>query len=85
MRLLKLTLLLRKENPDAVILSGAAFAITISTLIRFVCHLDQGPIAINMLPLGVIFAFVFWRWRLLWPLVVAHGVIDLLGLMPQAQ
>jgi membrane protease YdiL (CAAX protease family) len=65
--------------------SGAAFAITVSAIIRFVCHLDQGPIAaIGILPLGIIFALVYWRWRLVWPLVVAHGVMDFLGLMPQS-
>jgi membrane protease YdiL (CAAX protease family) len=65
--------------------SGAAFAITLSAIVRFVCHLDQGPIAaIGILPLGIIFAIVYWRWRLVWPLVVAHGVMDFLGLMPQA-
>lgn len=61
--------------------AGAAFAITVSALIRFVCHLDQGPIiAVTILPLGLIFAAVYWRWRLVWPLVVAHGVMDFLGL-----
>lgn len=65
--------------------NGAAFAITVSAIVRFVCHLDQGPIAaIGILPLGIIFALVYWRWRLVWPLVVAHGVMDFLGLMPQA-
>jgi uncharacterized protein len=64
--------------------SGAAFAVTLSAIVRFVCHLDQGPIAaIAILPLGLIFAAVYWRWRLLWPLVVAHGFMDFVGLMPQ--
>jgi uncharacterized protein len=62
--------------------SGAAFAITASAIVRFICHLDQGPIAaIAILPLGLIFAAVYWRWRLLWPLIVAHGVMDFVGLM----
>lgn len=61
--------------------AGPAFAITLSAVIRFVCHLDQGPIiAVTILPLGLIFAAVYWRWRLVWPLVVAHGVMDFLGL-----
>jgi len=63
--------------------SGAAFAITLSAAVRFVCHLEQGPIAaVVILPLGIIFAVVYWRWRLVWPLVVAHGVMDFLGMMP---
>lgn len=63
---------------------GAAFAITLSALIRFVCHLDQGPIAaVTILPLGLLFAFVYWRWGRLWPLVVAHGAFDFMSMMPQ--
>lgn len=63
---------------------GAAFAVTLSAVIRFICHLEQGPItAVTILPLGLIFAIVYWRWRLVWPLVIAHGVMDFLGLMPR--
>ncbi|HET7435165.1 MAG TPA: CPBP family intramembrane glutamic endopeptidase [Thermoanaerobaculia bacterium] len=66
--------------------SGAAFAITLSALIRFLCHLDQGPIAaVTILPLGLIFAAVYWRWKRVWPLVVAHGMMDFLGMMPSSQ
>lgn len=65
--------------------AGAAFAVTLSAIVRFICHLDQGPIvAVTILPLGIIFAAVYWRWRLVWPLIVAHAVMDFLGLMPQA-
>lgn len=64
---------------------GAAFAITLSTAIRFLCHLEQGPITtVTILPLGLLFAFVYWRWRLLWPLIVAHGVMDFMGMMPSS-
>jgi len=64
--------------------SGAMFAITLSATVRFVCHIEQGPIsALTILPLGIIFAAVYWRWRLVWPLVIAHGVMDFLGMMPQ--
>lgn len=63
--------------------NGAAFAITLSAAIRFVCHLEQGPIAaLTILPLGLLFAAVYWRWRLVWPLIVAHAVMDFAGLMP---
>jgi membrane protease YdiL (CAAX protease family) len=63
--------------------SGAAFAITLSATIRFICHLEQGPItATTILPLGIIFAAVYWRWRQVWPLIVAHGVLDFLGMTP---
>lgn len=62
---------------------GAAFGITFSAIVRFVCHLYQGPIAaITILPIGLIFAAVYWRWRRLWPLVIAHAVMDVYGLAP---
>lgn len=63
---------------------GAAFMITLVTAIRFACHLDHGPIAaVTILPLGLLFAFVYWRWRRLSPLVFAHVAMDVLGLMPR--
>jgi membrane protease YdiL (CAAX protease family) len=39
--------------------------------------------ALTILPLGLVFAMVYWRWRLVWPLIVAHGVMDFMGLMPE--
>jgi membrane protease YdiL (CAAX protease family) len=61
---------------------GAALAITTSTLLRFLYHLYQGPLAsISILPLGLLFGAVFWRWRNLWPLIVAHTVANLVVLM----
>lgn len=70
-------------NLEAARPSGAAFAITLSAAVRFICHLDQGPIsAVTILPLGLIFAVVYWRWRVVWPLIVAHGVMDFVGMLP---
>ncbi len=77
-------LLVVAYNLEAAKGSGAAFAITLSAAVRFICHLEQGPItAVTILPLGLIFAFVYWRWRLVWPLVVAHGLLDFMGMMPR--
>lgn len=71
-------------NLEAAKPHGAAFAVTLSAAIRFLCHLDQGPIAaVTILPLGLIFALVYWRWRAVWPLIVAHGVMDFVGMMPR--
>jgi hypothetical protein len=54
---------------------GPAFGISLSAAVRLVCHLDQGPIVpLTILPLGLIFAAVYWKWRRVWPLTVAHGV-----------
>jgi membrane protease YdiL (CAAX protease family) len=77
-------LLVVAYNLEAAKGSGAAFAITLSAAVRFVCHLEQGPVtAVTILPLGLIFAFVYWRWRRVWPLVVAHGMLDFIGMMPR--
>ena len=63
--------------------NGAACAITLSAAIRFICHLEQGPIAaLTILPLGLLFATVYWKWRVVWPLILAHAVMDFAGLMP---
>ena len=71
-------------NVEAAKASGAAFAITLSAAVRFLCHVEQGPIAtVTVLPFGLIFAFVYWRWRAVWPLIVAHGVMDFAGLFPE--
>ncbi|HYI08255.1 MAG TPA: CPBP family intramembrane glutamic endopeptidase [Thermoanaerobaculia bacterium] len=63
--------------------SGAAFGITLSAMIRLACHLYQGPIApLTILPMGLIFAAVYWKWRRVWPLMVAHGVAGYFALAP---
>jgi membrane protease YdiL (CAAX protease family) len=59
---------------------GAPLSITASALIRLLYHLYQGPIAsISVLPLGLLFALVYWRWRNLWPLMTAHTIANLLS------
>ncbi len=57
-------------------------AIAISAVLRGSYHLYQGygGFAGNVV-MGVVFAFVFLRWRRLWPLVVAHGLIDTVALV----
>jgi uncharacterized protein len=63
-------------------LSNVRGAIAFSTLFRLLYHLYQGPIAFaSILPLGLMFAFVYWRWRKLWPLIVAHAALDFIPLV----
>ena len=60
---------------------GAAFAVTASALLRLLYHTYQGPLAaVCILPLGLIFAGVYVRYGELWPLIVAHAVMDAVGL-----
>jgi hypothetical protein len=60
------------------------FGITLSAVIRLLCHAYQGPIAsLTILPLGIIFALVYSKWRRVWPLAVAHGVAGWWALAPR--
>jgi uncharacterized protein len=59
---------------------GASVAITASTLIRFLYHLYQGPVAsLSVLPLGLLFGWVYLRSKTLWPLITAHTVANILS------
>lgn len=55
-------------------------AIGLSALLRGSYHLYQGygGFAGNV-AMGVVFAFVFLRWRRLWPLIFAHALIDIVA------
>ena len=65
--------LLKKHDPF--------FAITASAFIRLLFNFDAGPAAaLFILPLGLLHGYVFWRWRRLWPLVVAHALFNVMSL-----
>ena len=60
---------------------GILYAINISVLIRFLYHLYQGPIAaISIIPMGIIFAILYIKWKNIWPLIIVHGILDFLAL-----
>lgn len=64
---------------------GPWTAINVSTGIRLLYHLYQGPIGIlAIVPLGILYGWVYVRTRALWPLVVAHIAIDVFGLVMSA-
>lgn len=53
------------------------WAVAISAVLRGSYHLYQGYGGfVGNAVMGVVFALVFLRWRRLWPLVIAHAVID---------
>ncbi|HEX8551707.1 MAG TPA: CPBP family intramembrane glutamic endopeptidase [Abditibacteriaceae bacterium] len=59
---------------------GIAAATVFSVFVRFAYHIYQGPTAIFVvIPLGFVFAAFFVRTRNLWPLVLAHAVIDIIA------
>lgn len=41
-------------------------------------------VLVVVFPIGLIFGFVYWKWRQLWPLVVAHVLFDLDALFPRS-
>jgi membrane protease YdiL (CAAX protease family) len=61
-------------------------AVLASAGFRTLLHSYQGLTAVVIiLPLGVVFALVYWRWGRLWPLVVAHALFSLVALLPLAR
>lgn len=60
---------------------GAGVAIGFSVLLRFLCHVHLGVAAVGPLVAGLVFGYLFWRYRQLWPLIVAHSLVDFLGLL----
>jgi membrane protease YdiL (CAAX protease family) len=45
----------------------------------------QGVNALLLIfPMGLIWGFVYWKWRRLWPLYIAHVLWDLGVLWPRA-
>ncbi len=62
---------------------GMPTAVNISVGIRVFYHLYQGAIGvIGIVPMGLIFGYWFGRTGRLWPLIVAHAVGDVAGLLP---
>ena len=60
---------------------GALSAIGLSTLVRLLYHLYQGPYgALAAVGFGLVASIYFWRTRQLWPVVFAHAFADLIAL-----
>jgi len=60
---------------------GMWTAINVSTVVRVLYHLYQGPLGVLIIvPMGLLYGYVYERNRQLWPLMFAHVLIDLIGL-----
>ena len=60
---------------------SVATAVNISAAVRLSYHLYQGVAGVlALVPTGLLFAIWFVRTRQLWPLIVAHAIMDLVGL-----
>ncbi|MDF0530818.1 CPBP family intramembrane metalloprotease [Tsukamurella sp. 8F] len=56
---------------------GAAATVLLSALLRGSYHLYQGfGAGLGNVVMGLVFGAAYLRWRKLWPLVVAHAVMD---------
>jgi uncharacterized protein len=61
---------------------GPWTGINVSVGMRLLCYLSQGAIAaLSVVPLGLLFAYVYARTRLLWPLICAHITFELVSLV----
>jgi membrane protease YdiL (CAAX protease family) len=62
--------------------SDASTAVMISTAIRLLYHLYQGPIAFfGIVPFGLVVSGWYARSGRLWPVIVAHGISDFIALV----
>lgn len=65
-------------------LPNAAFHVSIA--LRLAYHLYYGTIAVVMIiPIGLIFAFWFTKRGQLWPVIVAHALINLISYAPMVK
>lgn len=62
---------------------GVTTAINVSAAIRVFCHFYQGAVGVVAItPMALLFAYWYAHSRRLWPLIVAHAIVDLTGLVP---
>jgi membrane protease YdiL (CAAX protease family) len=60
---------------------GRRGAAALSVALRVSVHAYQGPWALlTILPIGVLFTWYYGRTRQLWPVIVAHVILDVVGL-----
>lgn len=63
---------------------GMWIAVLASACFRTFLHAYHGVTALIIIfPLGLIFGFIYWKWRRLWPLIVAHILFDLVAYFPK--
>ncbi len=61
---------------------GMWVAVLSGVLLRALLHMYQGVGGVvSIIVLALFFGFTYWRWRQLWPLIVAHALNDFIGLM----
>jgi len=59
---------------------GAPLALGISTLVRLLYHVYQGPVgALSVVVFGLVVGLFYWQTRRLWPVAVAHALQDVVA------
>lgn len=67
-------------NMTAMEEQPAPAAITFSVFVRSLYHLYQGPVgAVMILLFGLAAGVVYRKWRTLWPVIVGHVFLDIVG------
>jgi CAAX protease family protein len=67
--------------PFLAIRSGPGVAIAVSLVVRLGFHTYQGAVGLLAVGLvGLLFAMFYLRTQRLWPVLIAHGVLDFIGL-----
>jgi membrane protease YdiL (CAAX protease family) len=62
---------------------GMWSAVLASAFFRAFLHAYHGLAAIIIIfPFGLVFGFIYWKWRRLWPLFIAHVLFDLIAYFP---
>ena len=60
---------------------GPGVAVAVSLLVRLGFHTYQGPVGLLAVGLvGLVFSTFYLRTQRLWPVLIAHGVLDFIGL-----
>ena len=58
------------------------YGLNVSVFIRLLYHLYQGPVAaLHIIPMGLVFGLIFIKYKNIWPLVIAHFVLDVIALL----
>lgn len=64
---------------------GMWLTVLTTAVFRGLLHSTMGLSGfVFMFAMGLLYGFVYWRWRQLWPLIVAHGLQMLYSLLPEA-
>jgi uncharacterized protein len=69
---------LQRYGMWSAVLAGALFRAFLHTL-----YLSFYVVVVNF-AIGLIFGLIYWNWRKLWPLFIAHAMLDFYALFPHA-